>query len=130
MRKVLSLLVLMILVPTLVTAQPVPRQARGADNLAYKWGKVALLCTSRDTERFRPRPTVTSRFLGLIWTAVFDAWSRYDDKASPLYAKSIVRRPFVEHTIKNKETAISYAAYRAMMEYYVSDSEMLKQAMR
>jgi hypothetical protein len=46
----------------------------GADNLAYKWGQVALNCTADDTEKFSPRPTVTSRFLGLIWTAVFDAW--------------------------------------------------------
>src|ERR1041384_1067725 len=81
------------------------------NNLVYKWGKVALEATADDTERFRPRPTVTSRFLGLIWTAVFDAWSRYDDKAVPVYLKNVDRRPANEHTLKNKEAAISYAAY-------------------
>src|SRR5688500_11412764 len=65
----------------------------GKNNLAYKWGEVAMTCTANDTEKFRPRPTVTSRYLGLIWTAVYDAWSRYDDKANPLYLKKVQRRP-------------------------------------
>src|SRR6185369_12466425 len=99
-------------------------------NIAYKWGKVALDVTADDTERFRPRPTVTSRFLGLIWTAVFDAWSRYDDKAMPVYLKNVDRRPSKEYTLKNKEAAISYAAYRAMLVYYFSDSLMLRNKMK
>jgi hypothetical protein len=102
----------------------------GADNLAYKWGKVSLELTANDTERFRPRPTVTSRFLGLIWTAVFDAWSRYDPDANPVYLKNVERRPVSEQSIKNKEIAISYAAYRAMLEYYFSDSALLRKRMK
>jgi hypothetical protein len=103
-------------------------EKRGVDNMAYKWGKISLEATANDTERFKPRPTVTSRILGLIWTAVYDAWSRYDDKAKPVYL-TINRRPESEHTLRNKEIAISYAAYRAMMEYYRSDSVMLKEKM-
>jgi hypothetical protein len=105
-------------------------EPNGADNLAYKWGKVALEATANDTEWFRPRPTVTSRMLGLIWTAVYDAWSRYDTTANPVYLKNIERRPANEWTLKNKETAISYAAYRAMMEYFFSDSVMLTSKMK
>ncbi len=89
-----------------------------------------MICTANDTEKFRPRPTVTSRYLGLIWTAIFDAWSRYDAKATPLYLKNTERRPAAERTLKNKEAAISYAAYRAMMEYFVSDSTLLSNTMR
>ena len=54
----------------------------GQDNMAYKWGKISLECTANDTENFKPRPTVTSRILALIWVSVFDAWSRYDDKGN------------------------------------------------
>lgn len=100
----------------------------GVNNLAYKWGVVAMDATANDTEWFKPRPTVTSRFLGLIWTAVFDAWSRYDEHATPVYLQ-LERRPVNEQTLKNKEAAISYAAYRTMMEYYFSDSVMLRQKM-
>jgi hypothetical protein len=102
----------------------------GTDNLAYKWGKVSLEATANDTERFRPRPTVTSRFLGLVWTAVFDAWTRYDSMATPIYLKNVDRRPASEFTLKNKETAISYAIYRAMMLYFFSDSVMLTARMK
>ncbi|HEX5172138.1 MAG TPA: haloperoxidase, partial [Cyclobacteriaceae bacterium] len=101
----------------------------GKDNLAYKWGEIAMDATANDTEWFKPRPTVTSRFLGLIWTAVFDAWSRYDEKATPIFLANVERRPADEQVLRNKEIAISYAAYRTMMEYYFSDSLMLRKTM-
>jgi hypothetical protein len=101
----------------------------GKNNMAYKWGEISMTCTANDTEWFKPRPTITSRFLGLIWTAVFDAWSRYDETATPVYLTHIDRRPEDERTLQNKEIAISYAAYRTMKEYYYSDSVMLRKAM-
>ncbi len=105
-------------------------EPRGVDNLAYKWGKVALEATANNTEKFKPRPTVTSRMLGLVWTSIFDAWSRYDSKARPLYLQNVERVPETERTLENKETAISYAAYRAMLTYYSSDSVMLRNKMK
>lgn len=96
----------------------------GTENVAYKWGKMALVATANDTERFNPRPTITSRFLGLISVAVFDAWSRYDEKAIPVYLNDVNRRPKGEQTLNNKEIAISYAAYGAMSEYYNSDQRL------
>lgn len=99
---------------------------QGRDNVAYKWGKMALTATAYDTDRFKPRPTITSRYLGLIFVAVFDAWSRYDEQAAPVYATGIERRPTEEHTLENKEKAISYAAYHTMKEYYYTDSMMFK----
>jgi len=106
------------------------KEPTGADNLAYKWGEVVMNCTADDTEKFSPRPTVTSRFLGLIWTAIFDAWSRYDSIAKPVYLTNVDRRPENERTLKNKEEAISYAAYRAMMVYYAFDSAELTKSMQ
>jgi hypothetical protein len=99
-------------------------EALGKDNVAYKWGKMALTATANNTDKFRPRPTVTSRFLGLTFVAVFDAWSRYDENAIPVYLQNVSKRPLKEQTIKNKEIAISYAAYGALCEYYYSDKEL------
>ncbi|UKN02903.1 vanadium-dependent haloperoxidase [Paracrocinitomix mangrovi] len=98
-------------------------EPKGKDNLAYKWAKIALDATANDTEWFKPRPTISSRFLSLIFVSIFDAWSVYDDKAIPVYLNAD-RRPEEERTLENKEKAISYAAYRAMMHYYYSDSTM------
>ena len=101
----------------------------GVNNVAYKWGKLALTATANDTEKFKPRPTITSRFLALIFTSTFDAWSRYDEKAIPVYLNGVERRPTDEHSLKNKEIAISYAAFRTMSEYYYSDIELFKKFM-
>jgi PAP2 superfamily len=102
-------------------------EPRGDNNMAHKWGKIALELTANDTERFRPRPTVTSRYLGLIFTAIFDAWSRFDKTATPVYLKNVERQ--TDKSLKNKEIAISYAAFRAMNDYFYSDSILLKNYM-
>lgn len=99
-------------------------EPKGPDNLAYKWSQLVITAQANDTERFRPRPTVTSRYIGLIFVSIFDAWTRYDEKAIPVYLKDTERRPTDEHNLKNKEIAISYAAYRSLNEYYYSDKEM------
>ncbi|AOW21994.1 haloperoxidase [Urechidicola croceus] len=104
-------------------------QATGADNVAYQWAYLALEGTANDTDKFKPRPTITSRFLGLIFTSIFDSWSRYDAKASTVYLNNVDRRPLDERTIKNKEIAISYAAYRTLNEYYYSDSLLFRNKM-
>lgn len=105
-------------------------EPRGVENVAYKWGQMALTATANDTERFKPRPTITSRYLGLIFVSIFDAWSRYDNKAIPVYLNETVRRPINERTLENKEIAISYAAFRAMSEYYYSDKELFVNFMK
>ena len=122
--------VLTVAFPASSQAQLTSSIPRGKNNIAYKWGDICMTATANDTERFNPRPTVTSRYLGLIWTAVFDAWTRYDKFAIPVYLKTVNRRPEKEHNFSNKETAISYAAFRTMMEYFVSDSLMLKNVMK
>lgn len=130
MRQVITLLLLIILSISKNTSLAAQKEPRGKDNVAYKWGKMALDATANDTDRFKPRPTITSRYLGLIFTSIFDAWTRYDEKASPVYLHDVERRPTAEMTLENKEIAISYAAYRAMSAYYYSDSLLYKELMR
>lgn len=99
-------------------------EPRGIENRAYQWSQMAILGTANDTDRFKPRPTITSRYLGLIFVSVFDAWSRYDEKAIPVYLTGVERRPETERNLSNKEIAISYAAYRALNEYYFTDKQL------
>jgi len=105
-------------------------EPKGVENIAYKWGKMALKATANDTEQFKPRPTITSRYLGLIFTSIFDAWSRYDDRATPVYLQDTKRVRKKERTVENKEIAISFAALRSMSHYYYSDSLMFQAFMR
>ena len=114
---------------TTVTKTETP-EPRGMENVAYQWAEVALEATALDTERFNPRPTITSRYLGLISVAIFDAWSRYDAKAIPVYLENVGRRPESEQHLKNKEIAISYAALGTMNEYYYSDKALFAKFMK
>ncbi|MEO0330832.1 MAG: DUF6851 domain-containing protein, partial [Bacteroidota bacterium] len=129
MRLILSLIILWGCQSGSPVTETEP-EPTGKDNIAYRWGELALEATARDTERFNPRPTITSRYLGLIFTAIFDAWSHYDEQATPVYLTDNERRPIEEQTLKNKEIAISYAAYHTMSEYYYSDSTLYQQFMK
>lgn len=100
----------------------IPIQRGQQHHLVYQWAEKALEATAHDTELFSPRPTVTSRYLALTFIAMFDAWSRYDAEAIPVYLDGVERRPFADHTLRQKEIAISYAAYHSMMDYYRADS--------
>ncbi|NBG66882.1 vanadium-dependent haloperoxidase [Acidiluteibacter ferrifornacis] len=128
------LLITMLSIGCQPTSKPntdkVVSEPSGANNIAYQWGEMALTTTANDTERFKPRPTITSRYLALIFVAVFDAWSRYDEKAIPVYLQNVDRRPNEEQLLTNKEIAISYAAFRAMNEYYYSDKEVFEDFMK
>ncbi|NAY91499.1 phosphatase PAP2 family protein [Muricauda sp. JGD-17] len=110
--------------------QSTVEEPKGADNIAHQWSEIAITATANDTDRFTPRPTITSRYLGLIFVSIFDAWSRYDEKSIPVYLEGVERRPSDEHTLKNKEIAISYAAFRAMNEYYYTDKELFANFMK
>jgi len=95
---------------------------------------MALTAQANDTERYKPRPTVTSRYLGLVFVAVFDAWSRYDAAAIPVYlgkaGAEVSRRPARERDPAHKREAVSYAAYRALLEYYPADRPLYEKLMR
>jgi hypothetical protein len=109
---------------SLIVSEP-----QGENNMAYQWCKLALTATASDTERFRPRPTVTSRMLALVFVSIFDAWTAYDSEAIPVYMQGVEKRPAGEHTLSNKEKTISYAAFYALNEYFYADSLLFDEFM-
>ena len=126
MKSILQLFILLVLIGCTPTPTEEPR---GKQNRAYQWSEMAIQGTALDTERFKPRPTITSRYLGLIFTAMYDAWSVYDEKAQPVYLTGVDRQVVSERTLTNKEIAISYAALRTLSEYYYTDSLLFQNFM-
>ncbi len=96
-------------------------EPRGEDNLAYRWGTVTLDAIADDTLRYMPRPTVNSHQLYLVMAAMFDAWTRYDERAEPVYLTEGERRPAAERTRENKEQAISFAVARVLEQTFPLD---------
>ena len=68
-----------------------------------------------------PKPTVISRQMFMVHTAMYDAWTAYDAAALPLYAP-LIRRPVGEHDDPHKKEAISYAAFD-LLTFFFADFE-------
>jgi hypothetical protein len=109
------------------TTKPSPEKPKPKPtSAAYEWLEIALEATAREHERSGARPTVGSRMLGIVVSCMYDAWAAYDDKAVPSRppAKDF-RRPKAERTLKNKEAAIGYAVYRAMIYLFPEDKKWI-----
>jgi hypothetical protein len=67
-------------------------------------------------------PTVTARAIGVLHTATYDAWAAYDATAVGTRLGGSLRRPESERTgdqgLENKKKAISYAAYRVLLDLF------------
>lgn len=66
-------------------------------------------------------PTVTSRAIGIVNTAMYDAWAAYDPVAVGTRLGGSLRQSAPAMTQANKEQAISFAAYRALVDLYPAD---------
>ena len=97
---------------------------------AYQWLEVILEASGRDAVRNKPRPTVLSRTDAIVLTAMYDAWAAYDDKAVGTRLGGKLRRPKSERTLANKEKAIAYAAYRALLFVYDEDKEWIREQLK
>jgi hypothetical protein len=61
---------------------------------------------------------VTARAIGILNTAIYDAWAPYDQTAVGTRLLGQYRRPVAEDTLANKNIAISYAAYRVLTDLF------------
>jgi uncharacterized protein DUF6851/vanadium-dependent haloperoxidase-like protein len=64
---------------------------------------------------------MVARALAIVHTSAYDAWAAYDRNAVGTRLGAALRRPAHEHTRANKETAISFAAYRAAVDVFPGD---------
>jgi hypothetical protein len=89
---------------------------RASDNVVLQWNEQLL-----NTIRRNPKatgPTVTARAIGILNTAIYDAWVPYDQTAVGTRLLGQYRQPAVEDTLVNKNEAISYAAYRVLTDLF------------
>jgi hypothetical protein len=70
---------------------------------AYRWLDVLLVAPGRDAERNSPRPTILSRTMAVVLTAMYDAWSAYDPIAVSTRTGGRLRRPRSERMPGNKD---------------------------
>lgn len=105
-------------------------QLEQPNSAAYQWLDIALEATAREHERILPRPTIGSRMLAIVVTAMYDAWAAYDERAVGTRLGGSLRRPPAERTLANKEKAIAYATYRTLLYLFPEDTAWIVEQMR
>ena len=84
------------------------------DNPVLLWDNAALHAI-RDTVA---GPTITARALAIVHTCMFDAWTAYDRAAVPTVRHRDWRRPRAQASDGSKALAVSFAAYRALIDLF------------
>ncbi|GAA4807816.1 vanadium-dependent haloperoxidase [Lysobacter hankyongensis] len=79
----------------------------------------------------RMAPPIFARANAIVNTAMYDAWAAYDNKANGTQLGGELRRPANERTDANRRKAMSYAAYRTLVELFPTrksqfDAEMAR----
>jgi hypothetical protein len=59
---------------------------------------------------------MVARALAIVHTCAYDAWAAYDDRAIGTQLGGALRRPPAERTLANKNEAVSFGAYRALVD--------------
>lgn len=105
-------LVVCLFLTACTTAESVAEPPR--KSVVVLWNEVMLAAVRKGS----PKPTIVTRSLFMVHTAMYDAWSMYDDTAVPVYTDPSLKRPRREHTLTNKTEAVSYAAYHMLVELF------------
>ncbi|KFA87014.1 vanadium-dependent haloperoxidase [Archangium violaceum] len=128
--RVLFTGVLLLLLVGRPASAEVPAASASTPSAAYQWLDISLEATAREVDLRGARPTVLSRTLAIVLTAMYDAWAAYDTRAVGTRLGGSLRRPRAEHTLANKEKAIAYAAYRALLSVYPDEQAYYAAQMR
>jgi hypothetical protein len=94
--------------------------------IVVDWNNAALA----EVRASRFGPPVAARALAVAHTCMYDAWSAYDQRAIGSVVGSSLRRPVREHSDANKTTAISFAAYRCLLNLFPAGVARLEAVMR
>jgi hypothetical protein len=86
------------------------------DNVVLLWNEELLQAVRANPSG--TGPTVTARALGVVHTAMYDAWAAYDPRANGTRYGGSLRRPAAERTVANKSKAISFAAYATLVDLF------------
>ena len=85
-----------------------------SDNVVLQWDEELL----QAVRALPPGPTVVARAINVVHTAIFDAWAAYDARARGTRLGTQLRRPAAERTLANKNKAISFAAYKTLVDLF------------
>jgi hypothetical protein len=86
-------------------------------NVVIQWNNAALQGV-RDS---KIGPPMVARALAVVHTCIYDAWAAYDKRALGTQLGGSLRQRPPHRTKANKNKAISFAAYRAVVDLFPVD---------
>jgi hypothetical protein len=110
---------------SLAVAARQPARAATGDSVVLVWNEEAL----ESVRKLPPGPTVAARALAVLHAATYDAWAAYDPVAVGTRLGGSLRQPAAERTQANKERAISFAAYLALVDLFPARQAVFTQRM-
>jgi hypothetical protein len=93
-------------------------------NVALQWNDAAVTAIHNS----KTPPTQAARILAVVHAAMYDAWAAYDAVAVPSVAGGAPRQPQGLDPL-NKASAISYAAYRTLVDLIPSQAAFFRTVM-
>jgi PAP2 superfamily len=98
--------------------------AWGQPGIVEAWNNAALA----EVRLNKFGPPVVARALAITHTCIYDAWAAYDATAMPV-ASAVPRRPAAENNDANKAKALSFAAYRCLLNLFPTATPRLNAVM-
>jgi PAP2 superfamily len=95
-----------------------------AATVVGEWNKAALA----EVRLGKLGPPIVARALAVAHTCMYDAWTAYDARAIGVVVAT-PRRPASEFTDSNKATAVSFAAYRCLLNLFPAGASRLQAVM-
>jgi hypothetical protein len=95
------------------------------DTVVVQWNNAALQAI-RDTH---PGPPIVARMLSIAHTCMYDAWAPYDAVAVGMWLGQTLRQPVAERSESNKRKAVSFAAYRALVDLFPTEQSKFDSVM-
>jgi hypothetical protein len=95
-----------------------------AINVALQWNDVTVTAIKTTSAA----PTVASRALYMVHMAIYNAWAPYDSTAVPALDSAIPRQS--QNATNFKSMAVSYAAYRTLVDLFPTQQTVFAQRMR
>jgi len=95
-------------------------------NAVIAWNQAAL----EAVRRTRLGPPMVARAIHILHTAMYDAWAAYHSRAAGTRPGDRLGRPRRQHSQEAKQEAISYAAYRALLDLFPTQRDLFVAVMR
>ncbi len=98
----------------------IPHSTQAGDknpSIVIAWNNAALQGVRDSTIG----PPMAARALAIVHTCIYDAWAAYDEHAVSTQPGDQLKQPAYRRRIFNQNEAISFAAYRALVDLFPGD---------